>query len=183
MGNREDLLAAAKHLVVSQGISSTSLRDVAQAAGVSMAAVGYHFGSVQALLTRALVDALDEWGTQFQSSAVPEALGERIDRVLQTTVEHRDLATASIEAAVQARSSEVVRQHLAEGQQDARRGLAAAALGVSEADVEEGAVSSLGSVHLALVTGLMIQVLIDPELAPTTDQVLEGLFRLSSAST
>ncbi|MEU9115446.1 helix-turn-helix domain-containing protein, partial [Streptomyces sp. NPDC048483] len=64
MGNREDLLAGARRCLEEKGWARTTVRDIATAAGgVSMAAIGYHFGSREALLNAALIEAIDEWGT------------------------------------------------------------------------------------------------------------------------
>ncbi len=58
MGNREDLLAGARRCLFEKGYSCTTVRDIATAAGgVSMAAIGYHFGSKEALLNEALAEA------------------------------------------------------------------------------------------------------------------------------
>lgn len=65
MGNREDLLAGARRCLVEKGWARTTIRDITAAAGgVSMAAIGYHFGSREALLNAALIEAIDEWGTE-----------------------------------------------------------------------------------------------------------------------
>src|SRR4051795_11715766 len=69
MGNREDLLAGAVQCLRERGWARTTVRDIAAAAGVSHAAIGYHFGSREALLSQAYVRAMEEWG-------------EEIDRVL-----------------------------------------------------------------------------------------------------
>ncbi|MFG1798455.1 TetR/AcrR family transcriptional regulator [Nocardia sp. NPDC049149] len=58
MGNREDLLAGARKAIVERGVAKTTARDIAAAAGVSLAAIGYHFGSKEQLITEALADAL-----------------------------------------------------------------------------------------------------------------------------
>jgi AcrR family transcriptional regulator len=47
------------------------VRDITAAAGgVSMAANGYHFGSREALLSAALVNAIEEWGATALATAV-----------------------------------------------------------------------------------------------------------------
>src|SRR5690554_4887072 len=65
VGNREALLAGAKQCLYEKGYLRTTVRDIAAAAGVSMAAIGYHFGSKEALLNLALYEAIDEWGDTF----------------------------------------------------------------------------------------------------------------------
>jgi AcrR family transcriptional regulator len=47
---RERILTAAERLFVERGIASTSMRALADAAGVNLAAAHYHFGSKEALL-------------------------------------------------------------------------------------------------------------------------------------
>ncbi|MFQ6393000.1 TetR/AcrR family transcriptional regulator [Nocardia sp. KC 131] len=58
MGNREDLLAGARKAILERGVAKTTARDIATAAGVSLAAIGYHFGSKERLITEALTAAL-----------------------------------------------------------------------------------------------------------------------------
>lgn len=61
MGNREDLLAGARRCLEEKGYLRTTVRDIATASKVSMAAIGYHFGSREVLLNQALFAAMDEW--------------------------------------------------------------------------------------------------------------------------
>jgi hypothetical protein len=44
-----------------EGYARTTARDIAAAAGTSMAAIGYHFRSKDALLMAAMLEAFDEW--------------------------------------------------------------------------------------------------------------------------
>ena len=55
MGNREDLLAGARRVIIERGVAKVTARDIASAAGVSLAAIGYHFGSKEQLITEALM--------------------------------------------------------------------------------------------------------------------------------
>ena len=59
-----------------KGLHRTTARDIASAAGVSLAAIGYHFASKEALLTEALLLAFGEWDQELQKTlrtAVPPA--------------------------------------------------------------------------------------------------------------
>ncbi|WP_194836721.1 TetR/AcrR family transcriptional regulator [Nocardia sp. XZ_19_369] len=58
MGNREDLLAGARKAVLERGLAKTTARDIAGAAGVSLAAIGYHFGSKDRLVTEAIAESV-----------------------------------------------------------------------------------------------------------------------------
>ena len=66
MGNREALLEAAKGCLHERGYAQTSARDLASAAGVSPAAIGYHHGTKDALLTTALTASPQEWSRDLE---------------------------------------------------------------------------------------------------------------------
>lgn len=70
MGNREDLLRAARVCLAERGLRTTA-RDLANEAGVSLAAIGYHFGTKDALLAHAAAEAIGD------------ALGAWIDKALR----------------------------------------------------------------------------------------------------
>src|SRR5215471_11979140 len=131
MGNREDLLAGALACLKTKGWARTTVRDIAAAAGVNHAAIGYHFGSREALLIEAFTQAMDTWGAQ-------------------------------IEAAVQAEHSPKVRELMAASLRQGRSGLAAGLLGVAEDTLDGSSAQALGSVQLALMSGFLVQWLIDP---------------------
>ncbi|MFI6173439.1 TetR/AcrR family transcriptional regulator [Nocardia sp. NPDC051052] len=159
MGNREDLLAGAKACLIERGWARTTVRDIAAAAGVSHAAIGYHFGSRDALLTQALVQAVDELSDEL--AQVPADKPEqRWQALIDSFTTHRALWVAQLEAMVQAERSPEVRAHLAKGQREGREGMG-------------------GSVPLALLTGLMMQWLLDPEHAPSGADVTTELRALS----
>src|SRR5437899_9997556 len=67
MGNREALLAGAKQCLREKGYARTTARDIATASGVSLAAIGYHFGSKDALMNQALFEAIGEWGDELRA--------------------------------------------------------------------------------------------------------------------
>lgn len=52
---RERLMLAAMDLVAKRGIRGTTVRDLAQAASTNVAAVNYHFGSKQELMSEAIL--------------------------------------------------------------------------------------------------------------------------------
>ncbi|WP_329127053.1 TetR/AcrR family transcriptional regulator [Streptomyces sp. NBC_01465] len=156
MGNKQDLLDGAKQCLIERGWARTTVRDIATAAGVSHAAIGYHFGSREALLTQALVEAVDELDAALAASPGATDPQERWQALIDSFTTHRALWVAQLEAVVQAERSQTVREHLAEGQRRAREGLG-------------------GSVPLALLGGLMLQWLVDPDNAPTGTQVIDGL--------
>jgi AcrR family transcriptional regulator len=188
MGNREALLAGAKRSLLEKGYDRTTVRDITTAAGgVSMAAIGYHFGSREALLNAALFDALEEWGATvlgpaFADAGPRDADADRYRRswtaMIRTFAEQPQLWLASVEAFLQSQRSPELRAQLAGGHQEARRGLAAWLTGVEEEAVPDETARSLGSVQTALISGLMMQWLTDPERAPSSDDIVRGLKEL-----
>ncbi|GAB3168964.1 TetR/AcrR family transcriptional regulator [Streptomyces incanus] len=189
MGNREDLLAGARRCLEEKGWARTTVRDITAASGgVSMAAIGYHFGSREALLNAALIDAIDEWGTYTgrtlaafgAKEATPAERYEAMwDGIIESFSTHRTLWLASVEALAQAEHSEDLRRYLAGGQVQGRRGLAAILCNVEEDAVDDEAARTLGAVQMALLTGLMTQWLTDPDRAPTGADIVAGLRALA----
>ena len=183
MGNREDLLAGARRCLVEKGWGQTTVRDIAAASGgISHAAIGYHFGSREALLTAALVEATDEWGQEI-GRALTAATGARQadqfeamwTQIIASFTAHRPLWVATFEAFAQAERSPAVREQLIAGQREGRKGLAASLAGVAEETIAASTVRGLGSVQVALLCGVMMQWLNDPEEAPSAADVVAGI--------
>ncbi len=92
----------------------------------------------------------------------------------------RTLWVASVEAFLQSLRSPELREQLAAGQHEGRKGLASLLLGVEESALTEAQVRGLGSIQSALFTGLMTQWLTDPKRAPSSREVMEGLRTLGA---
>lgn len=58
---RDGLLAAALELLAQRGQEGVTLREITQSAGANVAAVSYHFGSLQALCDAAIEHALERY--------------------------------------------------------------------------------------------------------------------------
>jgi AcrR family transcriptional regulator len=184
MGNREDLLAGARRCLIEKGFGRTTVRDISAAAGgVSMAAIGYHFGSREELLNAALIDAMNELSDEIAAGlaelgadATPAQRYQALwQRMTDSFRQHRTLWLANLEALVQAEHSPQLRDQLVAGQRQGRRGLAAGLLGVAEDTVDDTALRSVGSLQLALLLGSATQWLTDPDQAPTGDDLRTGL--------
>lgn len=191
MGNREDLLAGARRCLEERGWARTTVRDISAAAGgVSMAAIGYHFGSREELLTAALIEAMIEWSEQvaaaFASADDPNATpAERFEarwaQTIASITQRRTLWLANLEALLQAEHTPALRERLVAAQRDGRRGLAAQLLGADEDAVADHDVRAVGSVQLALLFGVMAQWLNDPPHAPRAADLLAGLHAVVAA--
>ncbi|WP_405018229.1 TetR/AcrR family transcriptional regulator [Kitasatospora sp. NBC_00070] len=183
MGNREDLLAGAKRCLFEKGYSRTTARDVATAAGVSLAAIGYHFGSKEALLNTAMIEAIGGWGDVVEKAvaeAVPEGASPRErfvatwDCVRATLIEYQGLWAAQFEALARLDDMPEIQQAFQAVQRDARLGMAAMFSELTEVpDTEDEVV--LGAFHQALLAGLVSQWLVDPAQSLTGAEVLRGL--------
>ena len=186
MSNREDLLEGAKRCLYEKGFARTTARDIASAAGgVSLAAIGYHFGSKEALLNAAMIEAIDEWGEELKRALITDTdVGsmdpiERFEsiwtRVIESFEAHRPLWVATFEAFVQAQHSPELREQLAAGHEEARFGLAALFQGTDESMVDGRVAQTVGSFYVALMSGLITQWLLDAQRAPSGGAMAEAL--------
>jgi AcrR family transcriptional regulator len=183
MGNREKLLAAAKRCLYEKGYAATTARDIAAASGVSLAAIGYHYGSKDALLNQARIQAIGEWadelGRALAADTHPDAAPmERFEAIWTQVIElfaaHRKLWLASFEMFAQLDQAPEVRRAVADAQERARRGLASLFHQLDPA-LDGRRAWQVGSFYLALLPGVMAQWLIEPEHAPSGRDLAEAL--------
>src|ERR1700735_3175270 len=107
MDNREDLIAGAKRCLIEKGYTQTTARDIAAASGVSLAAIGYHFGSKDALMNQAVFEPIGDWGDEVQRALGGEGapVGDelrRFESIMERTIaafggEARGLGGAQLE--------------------------------------------------------------------------------------
>lgn len=184
MGNREALLAGAKRCLIEKGYARTTARDIAAASGVSLAAIGYHFGSKDALMNQAIYEFVGEWADE-----VERALGaeggldaeplQRFESVIERTIESfegpaRGLWAAQLELLGPMEHSEELRKFLAGVQRDAGDGLAELLLGI-DPNQDPGAARKAGSVLHALFIGIVVKWFMDPKQGLSARELTEGL--------
>ncbi|MCY9785689.1 TetR/AcrR family transcriptional regulator [Nocardiopsis sp. EMB25] len=186
MSQREDLLEGAKKCLVEKGYSRTTARDIAAASGAHLASIGYHFGSKDNLMNTAVLEAASEWGDTFEAAVRTAEARNPHDRaralfeaLFGTIPDRRPMLLASVQAVAQAQFDPDIRERLDAGYAQARLSMAAIVLGVPEEEVDEHAAASLGSVVYSLVSGYVLQAVIDPGSLPTVDQALAGLRTLA----
>jgi AcrR family transcriptional regulator len=182
MGNREALLAGAKRCIAEKGYAHTTARDIVAASGTNLASIGYHFGSKDALLDAAILDWFNDWDDDVDAALREQRDGSTIDRleafldvVIGNARTERALAAASLQWVAQIEFSDQIRGQLAETYARARREFAAMLLGVAEDEVDDDTARAVGSLGLALVNGVVLQALIDPERAPSGRDVAAAL--------
>lgn len=190
MGHREDLLAGAVRCLRDKGYAKTTARDIVAASGTNLASIGYHYGSVQALLNGAVIQAMDDFGAEMAQAM--QGTGEaglstagRLERSWTQLIDSfrtsREVWLATFDIFAVAQRDPEVRAAVAEGLEDARIMWAQLIYGVDPADRDTA--RAIGSVHQALVSGFLAQWLIDPERAPAPAELVRGLQAISAQLT
>ncbi len=184
MGNREDLIAGAKRCLIEKGYAHTTARDIASASGVSLAAIGYHFGSKDALMNQAIYEAIGDWGDEVERALTEEGVPTddplgRFESIMERTIASfggpgGGLWAAQIELVSLLGHNEELRTFLASVQRDAAAGLAELFLGIDPAQDPESA-RTAGSVLHAMFIGIMVKWFMDPKQALSAHELAEGL--------
>jgi AcrR family transcriptional regulator len=178
VGNREALLAGAKRCLAEKGYTSTTARDIATAAGTSLAAIGYHFGSTDALLREALFSAVADWGHELAHalSSSPGDFEAIWTSVIESLPTHRPLWSTQFELIGQIDRRPQLREFLVEGQRTGRAELAGLF-----GHTDPATAGPVGALYQALLAGVMVQWLVDPEQALTAPQLAEALRIVAAA--
>jgi len=181
VGHREDLLAGAKRCIYERGYARTTARDIVAASGTNLASIGYHYGSKEALLNAALIEATGEWGDEMAVAVAgiddpdPYRRFELAwDAVLATFEHHRPMLAAHFEAVVQGVRAGDVRDFLDKAMDEGRYGLAELFYGLDR-EADAATAWAVGCFLNAMLTGLMAQWLISPSRAPTGTELAAAL--------
>ena len=181
MGNREALLDGAERCLVDKGYARTTARDITAEAGVSLAAIGYHFGSKEELLKAALRRSLERWGDEISElkQDMPKSVAEEADRfvgtwdrVIDSFRESSKLWAVQFELLAALEREPELRQSFAAETRHARIALAGLFDTIPE-DNEEA--EKLGAFYQVLLAGLAAQWLSDPETTPSGHDLLEAI--------
>jgi len=166
------------------GYARTTARDIVNASGANLASIGYHYGSKAALMNAAVIDALTESGEELARalSADTEPDAEPLERfeavwtrIINEFVTHRELFQASFEIFAQADHEPGLREILAEALQQGRGGMAGMFQDMADFAPDDEDLRAVGSLFQSLVTGVMAQWLVDPDRAPTGQQLATAL--------
>lgn len=167
---RTHLLAAARRCVAEHGLAATTSRMITSEADANLAAITYHFGSKDALVSEALLTGVREWLapalTTLAAGGDPAARSlAGIQQLLAGYQAHRDLAPALLEALVHAPRSPELRTGILALWDDLRTGLAhdmteMVARGELPGWVDPDVMATL---FIALAQGLVLQVTVDPD--------------------
>jgi AcrR family transcriptional regulator len=186
MGHREDLLDGAKRCLLDKGWARTTARDIVAASGANLASIGYHYGSKDALMREALCAVMGDWADDVQQALTAEIGGPgaavryetRWARALELFTRHRAMWRAQLEAVLQVERDPELRDAVGRAQPAGRGGLVALFHGIEETDVDEDAARVLGSFYLTLVSGVIMQMVIDPDATPSARDLVEAMRRI-----
>ena len=179
---REALLRGAIECLRTKGFAKTTARDVVAAAGVNLGAIGYHYGSMDALLAEAIGQVFREWLFRVRPALAADEAASFEDVLLGVAREAsaifpdgRGHASAFLEAVAYADRSPDVASRMAEDFESLRAisvGMIESAVGDRVAPDER---RGLASIFIALDVGLTVQALLDPDRAPTAEEIVESL--------
>ncbi|MFF0436986.1 TetR/AcrR family transcriptional regulator [Streptomyces sp. NPDC004327] len=183
MGHKEDLLEGAKRCLLEKGYGRTTARDIVAASGTNLASIGYHYGSKDALLQQAFFALTEEWGhragpAEEVTKDLPADPYQRFhdvwERLIATAGASRPVWKLQTEVVTRMDDDEKLREAVKEPQREGRLGMAQGFLGIDpEQEPEKARVAGL--LCQALATGVMIQWMVDPETAPSADDLTAGL--------
>jgi AcrR family transcriptional regulator len=181
--HRERLVQGAMTCLREKGYARTTARDIAAASKSNLGSIGYHFGSKEALLNEAIRDGFAEWTAQLGSIAFADEGATPLQRgraswvaLTESFEEHRPLIVAFVEALAQSVRSDELRAQLADIYENGRAAVAQlveASLG--ETDIDDEQSRAVASFMIAVCDGLLLQWLVDPERAPSGEELTAGL--------
>lgn len=188
MGNREDLLAGARRVIVERGVAKATARDIATEAGVSLAAIGYHFGSKEQLITEALMASLgDGIGDSMEAvvgetAAMPmlDGFAELWNRMPEVFAANREPLLASLDNTVRVLRDPEAARHLAEAAGEGYLGIAEQ-LRAARPELSDEQVDAVAKLDFALVQSLGILWLLAPDRLPSGDDLARAVAVIAGA--
>jgi AcrR family transcriptional regulator len=181
--HRDQILEGAIECVQTRGVAGTTTRDIAAAAGASLASIPYHFGSKDALMDQALLKAIRRYSEHverqaFAGDALPlQALAKSLIATVDSFAEAGPLLISLMEAHVKAIHSEPLRERVAAGRKATTERIAATVRGGLglEGQLSSEQTRAVSVLILALVDGLMLAWLIDPDSVPSGQELLAAV--------
>ena len=189
MGHREDLLAGAVTCLREKGYARTTARDIVAASGTNLGSIGYHYGSTEALLNAAVLAAIGEWGAQLADAMAagidpaapfPRRFEQYWSAVLATFGDDQQVWAASVDLYTVGERVPEIRAAIAAGLQDGRMAWASLLHGI-DPQAEPEKAQAVGSLHQALLSGVLVQWLVDPGHAPSAADLTLALQVIAGA--
>ncbi|MFJ8932699.1 TetR/AcrR family transcriptional regulator [Streptomyces sp. NPDC102364] len=188
MGHREDLLEGAKRCLLEKGFARTTARDIVKESGANLASIGYHYGSKDALLAQAYLalvedssDAFDQGGLKTPAGSL-ERFQEVWGNVIESLGKPDSMWHLGMELVVLGDKLPAVREIVGKAQSEGGRGTIPIFMGGEEPPADHPSVDTLGKLYMTLMTGLIAEYMLDPESAPSAEELTEGMRRLITAA-
>jgi AcrR family transcriptional regulator len=151
---------------------------------VSLAAIGYHYGSKESLLEQAFMAAMEEWVDDDEDphDQLPAGSLEQFSRffeeILASFPDRKPLLRLNMEMGIEGMNNEALGRFMAGAVQFGRMEFAR---GLQNLDPERDGqlAQSVGSFYSVLMTGLVAQYLMDRENFPTAADLTEGLLYIA----
>ena len=178
--NRSSLVEGTLRCLERLPLERVTARAIAEESGANLASIAYHFGSKDELVTEAVILGLDRWLEEIDAGLGGVTAGEpavRFQRAWEVVEaggrRHAGLVRNFVAALAKAQHDPRVREMLAAGFARSRPRVAAV---VGLRDDQPG-IDAAGLVH-ALFYGLLLQGMLDPELAIEGDRMRRAQSRL-----
>ena len=118
-GTREQLVQGALRVLRERGLAGASSREIARASGVNLAGITYHFGSKDALLAEALLEAIrgrlaPAMDALRQDAPPPLRMMAAVQALQAAFEDARDLLPVYLEALVHAPRADTLRESVQE---------------------------------------------------------------------
>ncbi|MER5947946.1 TetR/AcrR family transcriptional regulator [Streptomyces sp. NPDC001904] len=189
MGHRDDLLEGAKRCLMEKGFARTTARDIVKESGTNLASIGYHYGSKDLLLAQAYIALVEEHSDDFDRGgelATPAGSLERFhevwSNVIDTMGKPGSIWHLGMEMMVIGDKMPAARDFVATAQREGGRGVIPMFLGGEEPPADDPSVDTLGKLYMTLMAGVIAQHMLDPETAPTADELTSGMRQLIEAA-
>jgi AcrR family transcriptional regulator len=184
MGNREALLNGARQCLLEKGYVQTTARDIADAAGVSLAAIGYHFGTKEALLQEAMVQANVEWGQRADAALRSTHIPDDVDwsswarsmwgQLLQVSSDDLSMLQASFEVLANVERSTPVCVSINSSMFRAKNALITM-FDHDEDELTEEERDAIGRFYHALLVGVRALQLVAPGVGPDAKDITRAM--------
>lgn len=122
-GKRREILTAARRVAARKGLAHTSMRDIAEAAGLSLGALATHFENREALIAFAASEAKTQRVAAIGAMVADGVSGTTLARLL-TAPETAAALALDVDLVAEARCTPALRTIAGAGAEDAVAGLA-----------------------------------------------------------
>ncbi|WP_329123244.1 TetR/AcrR family transcriptional regulator [Streptomyces sp. NBC_01465] len=189
MGHREDLLEGAKRCLLEKGFARTTARDIVKESGTNLASIGYHYGSKDVLLAQAYIglveensEAFDRGGELTTPAGSLERFHEVLTNVIETMGKPGSIWHLGMELMIVGDKMPAARDFVGKAQREGGRGVIPIFMGGEEPPADDPRVDTLGKFYMTLISGIIAEYMLDPDTAPTADELTEGMRQLIAAT-